>query len=509
MTVDENSIEPEKDNQLTGKWAKSENKKLFIQAVADGKSISDVCRNLGLVARGANFTTVKIHITRLGLDTSHHIDNSWKEHHRYEGNTVNNEKLRKQLVIKRGHKCEECQRKIWNKKEIKLTVEHKDGNIFNDNIDNLLLLCPNCHSQTTTWKTSRVKNTEDTTQILPSNKEIKAIVEECFLDKKNLTQTLKVLSGKNIFWTRHDLKKFCQENDISYFHIYPSARKKGILWEVPDEEFAKKVKTTISIRALLASYNLEATGSNRRRALLRIKELGLDISHHKGQGWSKGQYKNEDYVAKESLKNWLLRERGNKCEKCRRGRWNGKIIPLETEHIDGNNKNNEPDNLLLLCPNCHAYTDTWCRKKSVFDPDEVKEERARVNMEKKEKRQKEARERYKEERLKKGLPIRTQSPKGIRKSKYVACPQCSGPMHENASLCKKCYNTHRPIKTDYLPAEVIQKLVNEDGLSLVRIGKLIGVSDNGVKKFLKRNGYQVSRIPTPGRGWGSWIEKDD
>lgn len=36
-----------------------------------------------------------------------------------------------------------------------------------------------------------------------------------------------------------------------------------------------------------------------------------------------------------------------------------KQIPLEIEHIDGNNKNNNKDNLTVLCPNCHALTDTW------------------------------------------------------------------------------------------------------------------------------------------------------
>lgn len=34
-------------------------------------------------------------------------------------------------------------------------------------------------------------------------------------------------------------------------------------------------------------------------------------------------------------------------------------IPLEIDHIDGNYKNNNEDNLILLCPNCHSLTATY------------------------------------------------------------------------------------------------------------------------------------------------------
>ena len=36
-----------------------------------------------------------------------------------------------------------------------------------------------------------------------------------------------------------------------------------------------------------------------------------------------------------------------------------KKLSLQIDHIDGNCENNKPDNLRLLCPNCHTQTDTW------------------------------------------------------------------------------------------------------------------------------------------------------
>ena len=48
-----------------------------------------------------------------------------------------------------------------------------------------------------------------------------------------------------------------------------------------------------------------------------------------------------------------------KCFECGIKDWNNKPIVLELEHIDGNNRNNMPENLKLLCPNCHSQTDTF------------------------------------------------------------------------------------------------------------------------------------------------------
>lgn len=55
----------------------------------------------------------------------------------------------------------------------------------------------------------------------------------------------------------------------------------------------------------------------------------------------------------------LIRERGHICSVCKNTEWNSKPIPLEIDHINGDATNNSPENVRLICPNCHAQTDTY------------------------------------------------------------------------------------------------------------------------------------------------------
>lgn len=73
--------------------------------------------------------------------------------------------------------------------------------------------------------------------------------------------------------------------------------------------------------------------------------------------WNRGQFTADfSYNGKGSHKSVLINERGYRCERCNLTEWLNDPIPLELEHCDGDNKNNTRENLLLLCPNCHAKT---------------------------------------------------------------------------------------------------------------------------------------------------------
>ena len=66
--------------------------------------------------------------------------------------TASTKSIKKFLVKTTNNKCSSCGINEWNGKAIVMDLEHIDGNSENNDMSNLCLLCPNCHSQTPTYK---------------------------------------------------------------------------------------------------------------------------------------------------------------------------------------------------------------------------------------------------------------------------------------------------------------------------------------------------------------------
>jgi len=60
------------------------------------------------------------------------------------------------------------------------------------------------------------------------------------------------------------------------------------------------------------------------------------------------------------------------CNNCKLDKWLDKEIPLELNHINGNGNENRKSNIELLCPNCHALTDTYRGKNVVLKYGKIK-----------------------------------------------------------------------------------------------------------------------------------------
>ena len=73
---------------------------------------------------------------------------------------------------------------------------------------------------------------------------------------------------------------------------------------------------------------------------------------------------NELPIGSHALKIRLIKDeiKQHRCEECNRTEWNGKPIPIQLHHKDGNSANNTLTNLQIVCPNCHAQTDNYCSK---------------------------------------------------------------------------------------------------------------------------------------------------
>lgn len=144
-------------------------------------------------------------------------------------------------------------------------------------------------------------------------------------------------------------------------------------------------KESYSLAEVLRKAGRKQGGGAQQTLKNKIVEYGIDISHFTGKLWNKGLTKeNDERIAKQAKHNekYSLKEvfckdskitqhglRGYvqrynlieyKCNKCGcDGHWQGGLIKLELHHLDGNNSNNILENLIFLCPNCHALTDNF------------------------------------------------------------------------------------------------------------------------------------------------------
>ena len=154
----------------TGKWRDFTHQEIerFVQESFSWATLSE---KLGYDKYGGSYLkTMKKMVEELNLDISHFTGQAWLSGRTYEsslyvpfdeyikGDCVQTNKLRKKLLREgfKEHICECCKNTLWNNMPIPLEVHHIDGNNQNNNLENLQLLCPNCHALTNNY---RGKNT--------------------------------------------------------------------------------------------------------------------------------------------------------------------------------------------------------------------------------------------------------------------------------------------------------------------------------------------------------------
>lgn len=144
-------------------------KEILEPIVQRSLSMAEVCRAFGVLPRGGNYKTIRSKISKFAIDTSHFTGQGWNTGKRFKpfskkfelkdilvvDSTYTNTYKLKQRLIKEGLKkeqCESCNNIMWLGNKIPLELEHVNG-INNDNrLENIQLLCPNCHALTSTYR---------------------------------------------------------------------------------------------------------------------------------------------------------------------------------------------------------------------------------------------------------------------------------------------------------------------------------------------------------------------
>lgn len=231
-------------------------------------SYADVLKKIDLKPAGGNYNTLRKLIKTYKLDTNQ-IDNNRSCMY---SNNMNELRIRRTYItsdilegkhegyqsysllkrlIKEGYKepkCEKCGITDWLGKPISFELHHRDGNHSNNKLDNLQILCPNCHSQTDNYRGRKKKKTSK----IPNPKKM---LPKCRVNKQKHKKKDKVKKERKVFVppiSRADLKykirhqsflSIAGEYDVSDNAIrkwcdkYHLPRKKTVIQTYSDEEW--------------------------------------------------------------------------------------------------------------------------------------------------------------------------------------------------------------------------------------------------------------------------------
>ena len=146
-------------------------KELLEEKVKDCYSLSELLRRLGLAPKGGNLRTIKNKLFEFNVDCSHFTGQAWNknpdnpvyrnkflpildEHSSLRSSSVKEHLFRLGL---KENKCELCGLTEWRGAPLVCELHHINGDTTDNRIENLIILCPNCHSQTDNFRNKNHK----------------------------------------------------------------------------------------------------------------------------------------------------------------------------------------------------------------------------------------------------------------------------------------------------------------------------------------------------------------
>jgi hypothetical protein len=218
-----------------------------------------------------------------------------------------------------------------------------------------------------------------------------------------------------------------------------------------EAEFTELVRTSQTYADALRRLGLRPAGGNALTLKERVQKLNLDVSHfvEGARAVRSGPHLfnpaaplAQVMVEKSTYSRWALKKRllregilHNTCSKCGQGAvWQGEPLALILDHINGVPDDHRRENLRLLCPNCNSQQATFAGKRNA---------KARNT-----------------------------------------CASCAKPISREATHCKSCVSKDHSRKVKDRPSrEVLCEQVA--ALGYLGTGRLYGVSDNAIRKWLK------------------------
>jgi len=243
---------------------------------------------------------------------------------------------------------------------------------------------------------------------------------------------------------------------------------KSPIWQISDKKFSHLISNSKTFSEALKYFGLKNHGSNHETLKKRIRLLNLDVNHFYDNALKcrrKPKKLSMDKILVENstfyrghLKRRIIKEKllEYTCAICGNiGRWNNDPLVLVLDHINGINNDHRLENLRFLCPNCNSQQKTFCGRNNNYINDKY------------------------------GCASRIYGDSKKYTYKGDKCINCNNDIvyTSKTKLCHKCVSTSRR----KVPRPSYDQLQQDmRSMSMVKVGKKYGVSDNAVRKWLKQ-----------------------
>ncbi|MER6211145.1 HNH endonuclease signature motif containing protein [Streptomyces sp. NPDC001642] len=191
------------------------------------------------------------------------------------------------------------------------------------------------------------------------------LLEEAAHRTRHIDDAVRWCGGSPTPGSRRYLRQKMAEAEIDISHFTTNQVRHT------EERLRAAVATSTSIKDVVRHLGISQVGGNQTHIGRRIAALGIDTSHFVAarRGRPKGSLGGplclrsaaDGRVPGDRLRRALLHTGvPERCATCGTGpERNGLPLRLEVDHINGDWWDNRQENLQLLCPNCHAVTDTY------------------------------------------------------------------------------------------------------------------------------------------------------
>jgi 5-methylcytosine-specific restriction endonuclease McrA len=268
----------------------------FVELIKNSTNISEVLFKLGYSVKGNSwgFSQVRQRMDDLNIPMSSFKgksaaiekskQSSLTAETLFKENCKHNRNCLRRFIINNNvlpYKCAICGISKWNGKTLSLELDHING-VNNDNrLENLRFLCPNCHSQTTTYGSRNQQKNESKYEI---TEDLRKLVEETYEQQKSVKQVSAVLGIRRCVVTQivneSGQKHSNQRYVIRYDKDYKELARYGSLAEAAkyliDNKLVKTQRIETAKRTLRYNVNLNNFWLNNYWTILD----GCGISHN-------------------------------------------------------------------------------------------------------------------------------------------------------------------------------------------------------------------------------------